>query len=153
MTITILMILNTVLLWFSVASFLSLVAKIDALEFGQIATCRDTEICFLEPNQSPNITCSCSESQCSWSKFADRGNILSNGPVLMWQRTGYGQYICRNGSTVARNIMILPGREEIKTLLYGVYMIEHLMGAWLYFYFWARHSEIKEFCKIVIVSF
>ena len=110
------MILNTVLLWFSVASFLSLVAKIHALNQ---TTCGDTEICFLgSGNQSPNnITCSCSESQCSWSKFADRGNILSNGSVLMWQRTGYGQYICRNGSTVARNIMILPQRKEIKTFI------------------------------------
>ena len=116
----------TVLPWFSarfsVASFLfvSLVAKVHALSFDQTATCGDTEICFLQSHQLPEINCDCSPSvQCSWSRFADRGEILSNGTtgsILMWQRTGYGQYICvRDSSTVARNIMIQPQSKEIKT--------------------------------------
>lgn len=109
-----------VLPWVSVASFLfvSLAEKIHALP--QTPTCGDTEIYFLQANQMPNISCDCSQStQCSWSRFTDRGKILSNGTtesVLMWQRTGYGQYICvGDGSTVVKNIMILPQSKEIKT--------------------------------------
>ena len=106
----------TVLRWFSVASvlFVSL-TKIHALPFGQIATCGNTEVCFLQSNQFPEINCDCTPStQCSWSRFADRGEPLNETTgttesVLMWQSTGYGQYLCiRNSSTVARNIMILP---------------------------------------------
>ena len=106
--------LVTVFPGLSVASFLFVyLAKVHALPFDQIATCDNTEICFLQANQLPEINCNCTPStQCSWSRFVYRGEILSNGTtesILMWQRTGYGQYICvRDDSTVARNIMILP---------------------------------------------
>ena len=134
--------LVTVLPWLSVASFLFVfLAKIHALPLDQIATCQKTEICFLQANQLPEINCNCTPStQCSWSRFADRGETLSNGTtesVLMWQRTGYGQYICvRDGSQSmeARNIMILPQSEEIKTLI--VWHI-HWLNVW-----WGRGSII-----------
>ena len=100
--------------WFSVASILFVsLTKVNALPLDQNATCGNTEVCFLGSDQLPTINCDCTPStQCSWSRFADRGETLSNGTtesVLMWQSTGYGQYLCiRNSSTVARNIMILP---------------------------------------------
>ena len=104
--------------WFSVASILFVsLTKIHALPFDQISTCENwcgnTEVCFLKSDHLPEINCNCNKStQCSWSRFADREETLSNGTtesVLMWQRTVYGQYLCiRNNSTVARNIMILP---------------------------------------------
>ena len=128
----------TVLPWFSAASFLlslaALVAKrVDALSFDQTATCGGTEICFLQSNQFPEINCDCSPSiQCSWNGFADRGEILSNGTtdsVLMWNRTGYGQYICvRDSSTEVRNIMILPQSKYIK--ISNVYVYQY-NWAWL----------------------
>lgn len=127
-----------VLPWVSVASilFVSLVEKIHAL--SQTPTCGDTEICFLQPNQLPNISCDCSQStQCSWSRFADRGKILSNGTtesVLMWQGR-YGQYICvGDGSTVAKNIMILPQSKEIKTI-----------NVWCTYYVWWGRGSITYF--------
>ena len=106
----------------TLVTVLSFLAKIQALPFDQIATCDDTEICFLQANQLPEITCNCTPStQCSWSRFADREEIISNGTtesVLMWNGTGYGQYICvSDGSTVVKNIMILPQSEDIKALI------------------------------------
>ena len=106
----------------TLVTVLSFLAKIQALPFDQLATCNNTEFYFLQANQSLEITCNCTPStQCSWSRFADCEEIISSGTtgsVLMWQRTGYGQYICvRDGSTVARNIMILPQSEEIKALI------------------------------------
>ena len=107
----------------TLVTILSFLAKIQALPFDQLATCDNTEICFLPADELPEITCNCTPStQCSWSRFADREEVISSGTtesVLMWQRTGYGQYICvRDGSTVVRNIMILPQSKEIKVLTY-----------------------------------
>ena len=117
----------TVLPWFSAALFLlslALVAEwVHALPidiYDQTAKCGDTEIRFLQSNQLPEIVCDCSPSiQCSWKGFADSGKIFSNGTtesILMWQRTGYGQYMCvKDSSSVVRNIMILPQSKYIKT--------------------------------------
>ena len=117
----------TVLAWFTSFLFVFL-PKVHAL---QMVTCAEnTEICSLPADQLFRINCNCTPStQCLWSRFsADRGEILSNDSVLMWQgtSTGYGQYICvtRDNSTPVRNIMILPEGKEIKTLLvlYGIYV-------------------------------
>ena len=109
------MILMAFPLFFVALSLFVFLEYIDALPLDQIATCGNTELCFLQSDQLPEINCDCSPSgtQCSWSRFVDRREILSNGTtesVLMWQRTGYGQYICvrDNSTAVARNIMILP---------------------------------------------
>ena len=86
---------------------------------NQTVTCGSTEVHFLNPNQSAEFECDCSNSsvQCSWNMFIDRGNILSNGTTtsaLMWQRTGYGHYVCvKDNSFEVWNILILPEGEEI----------------------------------------
>lgn len=102
---------------FSAALFLfvSLVAKFHVLQFQNVMRCGDIEIYTLQPNHSlENICDCCLRNQCSWSMFVDRGDTLSNGSVLKWQKTGYGQYICvRDDSTVACNILILPESKEI----------------------------------------
>ena len=86
--------------------------------------CGDTEVYRLQSNQIPCINCNCTQSstQCSWSTYADPEKILSSGTtesVLMWQETGYGQYLClKDGSIVIKNIMILPeGELQIATYL------------------------------------
>jgi len=81
---------------------------------AQLNQCGETEVRYLGSDQSPEIYCNCNTSsiQCWWTKFTNRKEILSSGTstaVLMWQRIGYGQYLCiRDNSTVIMNLLILP---------------------------------------------
>ena len=90
---------------------------------NQTVTCGSTEVHFLNPNQSAEFECDCSNSsvQCSWNMFSDRGEILSNSStksVLTWQKTGYGHYVCvKDYSTVVRNVLILPEGEELASFM------------------------------------
>lgn len=91
----------------------SLVKEIYSVQISN-ETCGNTEVCFLRLEQSPTIVCNCGTQStlCSWSTFANRGEIISNGSTeatLMWQETGYGQYICVNSTGgVPKKILILP---------------------------------------------
>lgn len=82
-----------------------------------LVPCGDTEVCLLPSYEEPfPISCNCSgasRDQCSW---INRGEILSNGSLLLWHSntTGYGQYTCIDsiGNTV-RKLLILPESEGI----------------------------------------
>ena len=118
-----------------VASILFLsVEEIRALQINQTATCGSSEVCYLRLNQPPEqIFCDCgSSTNCSWSMFGNREEILSSGvteATLMWQNTGYGQYVCLNdNSTEKRNIVILPESEK----KYVFHMCLHKTRVWLH---------------------
>ena len=91
----------------------------------QVYMCQNTEVYSVLPEEESNtisFECYCDvfSTNCLWSSFSDRGNILSSGTsesLFMWNRSiGYGQYICvEDEFIVAMDVLILPQSKEIKT--------------------------------------
>lgn len=97
--------------------FVALVAEINA----PMDLCHNTEVVTVASEESDQLSFECicgdSSTDCSWSTFTDRRNVLSSGnseSLFMWQRSiGYGQYICvENSDFVRKDVLILPQGEK-----------------------------------------
>ena len=85
-------------------------------------SCNETKVCLKSPDavEPYNISCSCPTPSihCYWTKFAYRGNILTNGvteSLLVWRSNtlGYGQFTCISQDpsydlNVEKNVLIIP---------------------------------------------